>query len=113
MTTASVTEHWAEQWIRDGFLPVIDVLTPEEARQCRQAFDGLEREVGRDTAEVRILDGRAMRFRAAPGHALELQARAPGDDPALTHRAARLLKRRSIPDSAARRAPPCSHCRRW
>ncbi len=56
MTTASVTERWAEQWRRDGFLPVIDVLTPEEARQCRQAFDGLEREVGRDTAEVRILD---------------------------------------------------------
>lgn len=56
MTTASVTERWAEQWTRDGFLPVIDVLTPEEARQCRQAFDGLEREVGRDTAEVRILD---------------------------------------------------------
>ena len=56
MTTASVTERWAEQWRRDGFLPVIDVLTPEEARQCREAFDGLEREVGRDTAEVRILD---------------------------------------------------------
>ena len=58
MTTASVTERWAEQWRRDGFLPVIDVLTPEDARQCRQAFDGLEREVGRDTAEVRILDSR-------------------------------------------------------
>ena len=42
MTTASVTERWAEQWRRDGFLPVIDVLTPEDARQCRQAFDGLE-----------------------------------------------------------------------
>ena len=27
MTTASVTERRAEQWARDGFLPVIDVLT--------------------------------------------------------------------------------------
>ena len=26
MTTASVTERWAEQWRRDGFLPVIDEL---------------------------------------------------------------------------------------
>jgi ectoine hydroxylase-related dioxygenase (phytanoyl-CoA dioxygenase family) len=56
MTTMSVTEHWVERWTRDGFLPVIDVLSPNEARECRRAFDGLEREVGRETAEVRILD---------------------------------------------------------
>ena len=30
--------------------------TPDEARECRRAFGGLEREVGRETAEVRILD---------------------------------------------------------
>jgi non-heme Fe2+,alpha-ketoglutarate-dependent halogenase len=56
MTTAGVTERRAEQWARDGFLPVIDVLTPEEARECRQAFDGLEREVGRETAEIQLSD---------------------------------------------------------
>src|SRR5262249_59349251 len=52
MTTATLVEQWAEA----GFLPVIDVLTPDDATRCRGQFDALEREVGRETAEVRILD---------------------------------------------------------
>ncbi len=51
-TTATLSEQWVER----GFLPVVDVLAPEEAIRCRAQFDALERDVGRDTAEIRILD---------------------------------------------------------
>ena len=51
-TTATLSEEWAER----GFLPVVDVLTHDEATRCRASFDTLEREVGLETAEVRILD---------------------------------------------------------
>jgi hypothetical protein len=53
MTT---TATLAEQWLTRGFLPAVDVLAPEEATGCRASFDTLEREVGPETAEVRILD---------------------------------------------------------
>jgi ectoine hydroxylase-related dioxygenase (phytanoyl-CoA dioxygenase family) len=45
-----------EQWTDGGFLPAVDVLTPAEAARCRSQFDALEREVGPETAQVRILD---------------------------------------------------------
>jgi ectoine hydroxylase-related dioxygenase (phytanoyl-CoA dioxygenase family) len=51
-TTATLTEQWVER----GFLPLVDVLAPDEAARCRARFDAMEREVGRDTAEIRILD---------------------------------------------------------
>jgi ectoine hydroxylase-related dioxygenase (phytanoyl-CoA dioxygenase family) len=51
-TTATLSEQWVER----GFLPVVDVLTHDEANRCRASFDTLEREVGPETAEVRILD---------------------------------------------------------
>jgi len=54
MTTTATT--LSEQWLERGFLPALDVLTPAEATRCRAQFDALEREVGRETAEIRILD---------------------------------------------------------
>ena len=55
-TTATLTEQWPKQWAERGFLPMVDVLAPDEATRCRAQFDALEREVGPDTAEIRILD---------------------------------------------------------
>jgi ectoine hydroxylase-related dioxygenase (phytanoyl-CoA dioxygenase family) len=52
MATTAAVEHWVER----GYVPVVDVLSPEEATRARAAFDALEREVGPETAEVRILD---------------------------------------------------------
>jgi ectoine hydroxylase-related dioxygenase (phytanoyl-CoA dioxygenase family) len=51
-TTMSRTSEWTER----GFLPVVEVLTPDEAVACRAAFDALEREIPPEAAEVRILD---------------------------------------------------------
>jgi chlorinating enzyme len=53
MTTAATL---SEQWAARGFVPAVDVLTPEEAIRCRARFDALEREVGPEATEVRILD---------------------------------------------------------
>jgi hypothetical protein len=44
----------AARWARDGFVPALDVLTAAEAVEARARFDALEREVGRDTAEIRL-----------------------------------------------------------
>jgi ectoine hydroxylase-related dioxygenase (phytanoyl-CoA dioxygenase family) len=52
MTTVVLAERWAER----GYLPAMDVVTPEEAVRCRAEFDALEREIPPETAEVRILD---------------------------------------------------------
>jgi len=54
MTTTATTV--SQQWVERGFLPVVDVLAPDEAARSRAQFDALEREVGRETAEIRILD---------------------------------------------------------
>lgn len=53
MTTNAVL---AEQWAERGYLPVVDVLAPDEATRCRARFDALEQEVGPERAEVRIRD---------------------------------------------------------
>ncbi|HME93713.1 MAG TPA: hypothetical protein VKN16_05815, partial [Methylomirabilota bacterium] len=50
------TATLSEQWIEHGFIPVVDVLTPDEAARCRAQFDALEREIPPEAAEVRILD---------------------------------------------------------
>ncbi len=42
------------QWDAQGFLPAIDVLSPEEATGSRRLFDALEARVGRPEAEVRL-----------------------------------------------------------
>ena len=55
-TTATLTEQWPKQWAERGFLPVVDVLAPDEAMRCRAQFDALEREIPPAAAEVRILD---------------------------------------------------------
>ena len=55
-TTATLTEQWPKQWAERGFLPVVDVLAPDEAVRCRAQFDALEREIPPEAAEVRILD---------------------------------------------------------
>ena len=55
MTTGSA-RSLTDCWATDGFVPVVDVLTPPEADRARAAFDDLERQAGRDTAEVRLLD---------------------------------------------------------
>ena len=52
MTTATLAERWAER----GYLPVVDVLPPDQAAVCRARFDALEREIPPEAAEVRILD---------------------------------------------------------
>jgi non-heme Fe2+,alpha-ketoglutarate-dependent halogenase len=52
MTTMVLSEQWGEC----GFIPAVDVLTPEEATRCRAQFDALEREIPPEAAEVRILD---------------------------------------------------------
>jgi ectoine hydroxylase-related dioxygenase (phytanoyl-CoA dioxygenase family) len=49
---ATLTEQWAEQ----GYLPVLDILPPDQAVRCRAQFDALEREIPPEAAEVRILD---------------------------------------------------------
>ena len=49
-------EILAECWAIDGFVPAVGALAAEEAVRCRTQFDALEREVGPETAEVRILD---------------------------------------------------------
>ena len=56
MLTATLTEQWPKQWAERGFLPVVDVLAPDEAIRCRAQFDALEREIPPAAAEVRILD---------------------------------------------------------
>ena len=53
MTTTAVL---AKQWAERGYLPVVDVLAPDEASRCRAQFDALEQEVGPERAEVRIRD---------------------------------------------------------
>jgi hypothetical protein len=52
MTTMVLSEQWREC----GFIPAVDVLTPDEAARCRAQFDALEREIPPEAAEVRILD---------------------------------------------------------
>jgi ectoine hydroxylase-related dioxygenase (phytanoyl-CoA dioxygenase family) len=51
-TTATLSEQWAAL----GYVAAVDVLAPDEAARYREAFDALEREVGPETAQVRILD---------------------------------------------------------
>jgi hypothetical protein len=52
----TMTGTLAEQWTERGFVPALDVVTPEEATRYRAAFDALEREIPPEAAEVRILD---------------------------------------------------------
>jgi len=42
------------QWDAQGFVPAVDVLSPEEATGSRRLFDELEARVGRAEAEVRL-----------------------------------------------------------
>ena len=53
MTTATTL---SEQWTERGFVPVVEVLDPDEATRCRALFDALERAIPPEAAEVRILD---------------------------------------------------------
>jgi non-haem Fe2+, alpha-ketoglutarate-dependent halogenase len=40
----------------EGFIAALPVLTPEEAAQVRKQFDALETRVGRETAQIGLLD---------------------------------------------------------
>jgi len=42
------------QWEARGFVPAVDVLSPQEATGSRRLFDALEARVGRAEAEVRL-----------------------------------------------------------
>jgi hypothetical protein len=64
--TTGMARSLAERWATDGFVPVVDVLTSAEADRARAAFDELERQAGRDTAEVRLLDRQPDSTRGGP-----------------------------------------------
>ena len=50
MTASERATRWAEA----GYVPAVDVLSSDEVGAVRERFDALEREVGRDTAEIKL-----------------------------------------------------------
>lgn len=46
----------AESFTKSGYLPALPVLVPDEALRVREQFDALEARVGKETAQVGLLD---------------------------------------------------------
>ena len=52
----TLTPQQVETYQRDGFLNAIDVASPAEAEVYRRQFDDLEGQVGKETAQVGLVD---------------------------------------------------------
>ena len=103
-TTATLTEQWPKQWAERGFLPVVDVLAPDEAirlpRPVRRAGAG-DPAGGRRGADLRPALRRGVRLAAGDASA---GARRGGGRSRAGHRAAGLQLLLQVPGGGAWRA---------